>query len=374
MKRNLKKFTLLLLHFFFFCYLVYSSKDIKNEGYIKILSFLSLETLTISIFFLFKKGKIFSSTKKFFYILSFFIVIFLNYLGIDYLAFSIIIIISIELPIILYLFILFLVKEKFVYFIYTMLNLFLFTISLILIALDFKWEFLGLLILKNFIIFSIYSTVYFLVIILLKNKKRIMMTGSLLKKNVKNNILMIFHLLFIILLTYNSEKIEAPYYKEVTLFISFELFGIILFYSMEIYIEHLYKKIIFSLLFYFLIIKIFEYLDKEIIDFLFLFTGLEILLLILALFIYSIVKKSIAHLGYALIELVWYIIFIFFNAASSIPELGSLELHTLHIFSAYIVVSLLYASLFQKNERKKLKDTDDFIKIMKGIKDNEFKK
>ena len=85
-----------------------------------------------------------------------------------------------------------------------MLNLFLFTISLILIALDFKWEFLGLLILKNFIIFSIYSTVYFLVIILLKNKKRIMMTGSLLKKNVKNNILMIFHLLFIILLTYNS--------------------------------------------------------------------------------------------------------------------------------------------------------------------------
>jgi len=240
-----------------------------------------------------------------------------------------------------------------------MLNLFLFTISLILIALDFKWEFLGLLILKSFIIFSIYSTVYFLVIILLKNKKRIMMIGSLLKKNVKNNMLMIFHLLFIILLTYNSEKIEAPYYKEVILFISFELFGIILFYSVEKYIGNLYKKIIFSLLFYFLIIKIFAYLDKEIIEFLFLLTGLEILLLILALFIYSIVKKSIAHLGYALIELVWYIIFIFFNAASSIPELGGLELRTLHIFLAYIVVSLLYASLFQKNESKKI--ANDFI-------------
>jgi len=90
-----------------------------------------------------------------------------------------------------------------------------------------------------------------------------------------------------------------------------------------------------------------------------LFTGLEILLLILALFICSIVKKSIAHLGYALIELVWYIIFIFFNAASSIPELGGLELRTLHIFSAYIVVSLLYASLFQKNESKKI--ANDFI-------------
>ena len=360
MKKNIKKFILLLLHFFFFCYLIYSSKDIKDESYIKLLSFLSLETLIISIFFIFKKDKLFSSTKIFFCILSFFIVIFLNYLGIDYLAFSIIIIISIELPIILYLFILFLVKEKFVYFIYTMLNLFLFSISLILIALDFKWKFLGLLILKSFIIFSIYSTVYFLVIILLKNKKRIMMTGSLLKKNVKNNILMIFHLLFIILLTYNSEKIESTYYKEVTLFISFELF-VILFYSMEKYIEHLYKKINFSLLFYFLIIKIFEYLDKEIIDFLFLFTGLEILLLILALFIYSIVKKSIAHLGYALIELVWYIVFIFFNVASSIPELGGLELHTLHIFLAYIVVSLLYVSLFQKNESKKLKSVNDII-------------
>ena len=53
MKKNIKKFILLLLHFFFFCYLIYSSKDMKNEGYIKILSFLSLETLTISIFFSF---------------------------------------------------------------------------------------------------------------------------------------------------------------------------------------------------------------------------------------------------------------------------------------------------------------------------------
>lgn len=90
MKKNLKKFILLLLHFFFFCYLVYSSKDIKNGSYIKILSFLSLETLTISIFFLFKKGKLFSSTKIFLSFLSFFIIIFLDYLGTDYLAFSII--------------------------------------------------------------------------------------------------------------------------------------------------------------------------------------------------------------------------------------------------------------------------------------------
>ena len=31
MKKNIKKFILLLLHFFFFCYLIYSSKDIKDE-------------------------------------------------------------------------------------------------------------------------------------------------------------------------------------------------------------------------------------------------------------------------------------------------------------------------------------------------------
>ena len=105
MKKNIKKFILLLLHFFFFCYLIYSSKDIKDEIYIKLLSFLSLETLIISIFFIFKKDNLFSSTKIFFCLLSFFIVIFLNYLGIDHLAFSIIIIILIELPILLYLFI-----------------------------------------------------------------------------------------------------------------------------------------------------------------------------------------------------------------------------------------------------------------------------
>lgn len=66
MKRNLKKFILLFFHFFFFCYLVYSSKDMKNEGYIKILSFLSLETLTISIFFFLKKVKYLVVQKYFF--------------------------------------------------------------------------------------------------------------------------------------------------------------------------------------------------------------------------------------------------------------------------------------------------------------------
>lgn len=82
----------------------------------------------------------------------------------------------------------------------------------------------------------------------------------------------------------------------------------------------------------------------------------EIILLILILFIYSIIKKSKFHLGYSLIVLVWYVIFIFFNVISSIPELNGLELH---IFLAYIVVSWLYSSLFEKNESKKIESKGD---------------
>ena len=53
-KKNIKNYILLLLHFFYICYFIYSNKDIGNESYTKLLSFLSLETLIISIFFIFK--------------------------------------------------------------------------------------------------------------------------------------------------------------------------------------------------------------------------------------------------------------------------------------------------------------------------------
>lgn len=170
----------------------------------------------------------------------------MDYLGIAYLEFSVAIIILIELPIILYLFILFLIEEEFIYFLYTILNLFLFTISLTLCIFDAKQEFLELLILKSFIIYCI---VYFLSIILLKNKKIFLILDNLIKKDIKKNVFMIFHFLFIILLIYNSQKYEAPYYEEVTIFISFELFGIIVFYGLKKYIENLYKKIIFYFVF-----------------------------------------------------------------------------------------------------------------------------
>ena len=339
MKKNIKNFISLLLHSFFICYFIYNNKDTGNECYTKLLSFLSLEILGISIFFILKKDKLLNSTKIFLSLLSFFIIIFLDYFGITYLEISITIIMLIELMIILYLFILFLVEEKFIYFLYTIINLFLFTISLILNTSNFNIEdnFFKFLILKIFIIYGILTFLYFM----------------LLKEMKKNIIFLIFHFLFIILLIYKSQNLVSPYYKEVVIFISLELFGILKFYNSKKYIKNLNIKIGIFFLFWFLIIESFKYFNKIIIESLLMCIALETILLILVLFVCFVTKRSKFYLGYALIELLWYIIFIFFNLISSTPELSGLELHVLHIFLAYILVSWLYTSLFKKNESKK---------------------
>ena len=227
MKKNIKNFISLLLHSFFICYFIYNNKDTGNECYTKLLSFLSLEILGISIFFILKKDKLLNSTKIFLSLLSFFIIIFLDYFGITYLEISITIIMLIELMIILYLFILFLVEEKFIYFLYTIINLFLFTISLILNTSNFNIEdnFFKFLILKIFIIYGILTFLYFM---LLKEIKRNKIIDNFMKKNI---IFLIFHFLFIILLIYKSQNLVSPYYKEVVIFISLELFGILKFYN-----------------------------------------------------------------------------------------------------------------------------------------------
>ncbi len=225
MKNNIKNYILLLLHFFYIYYFIYSNKDIGNESYTKLLSFLSFEILEVSIFFIFKKDILFNSVKIFLSLLSFFIIIFLNYFGITYLEISITIIMLIELPIILYLFIIFLVEEKFIYFLYTILNLLLFTILLILNTFNFniKDNFFNFFILKIFIIYGILTFLYFM---LLKEIKRNKIIDNFMKKNI---IFLIFHFLFIILLIYRSQNLGSPYYEEVIIFISFELFGIIVF-------------------------------------------------------------------------------------------------------------------------------------------------
>ena len=339
MKNNIKNYILLLLHFFYICYFIYSNKEIGNESYIKLLSFLSFEILGVSIFFIFKKDILFNSVKIFLSLLSFFIIIFLNYFGITYLESFITIIMLIELPIILYLFIIFLVEEKFIYFLYMILNLFLFSISLILNTFNFNVEdnFLNFFILKIFIIYGILTFLYFM---LLKEIKRNKIIDNFMKKNI---IFLIFHFLFIILLICRSQNLGSPYYEEVIIFISFELFGIIVFYNSKKYIKNLNVKIGLFFLFWSLIIES-----------LLMCIALETILLILVLFIYSITKRSKFYLGYALIELLWYIIFIFFNLISSTPELSGLELHILHILLAYIIVSYFYISLFKKNESKRM--------------------
>ena len=348
MKKNIKNYILLLLHFFYIYYFIYSNKDTGNECYTKLLSFLSFEILGVSIFFILKKDRLFNSVKIFLSLLSFFIIIFLNYFGITYLEISITIIMLIELPIILYLFIIFLVEEKFIYFLYTILNLFLFTIILNTYNFNIEDNLLKLLILKIFITYGILTFIYFILLIEIKKNK---IMNNFMKKNV---VFLIFHFLFIILLIYKSKNFGSPYYEEVIVFISFELFGIIVFYDLKKYIKNLNVKIGLFFLFWSLIIESFKYFNKIIIESLLMCIALETILLILILFVYSITKRSKFHLGYALIELLWYIIFIFFNLISSIPELSGLELHILHILLAYIIVSYLYVSLFKKNESKRI--------------------
>ena len=348
MKKNIKNYILLLLHFFYIYYFIYSNKDTGNECYTKLLSFLSFEILGVSIFFIFKKDILFNSVKIFLSLLSFFIIIFLNYFGITYLEISITIIMLIELPIILYLFIIFLVEEKFIYFLYTILNLFLFTIILNTYNFNIEDNLLKLLILKIFITYGILTFIYFILLIEIKKNK---IMNNFMKKNV---VFLIFHFLFIILLIYKSKNFGSPYYEEVIVFISFELFGIIVFYDLKKYIKNLNVKIGLFFLFWSLIIESFKYFNKIIIESLLMCIALETILLILVLFIYSITKRSKFYLGYALIELLWYIIFIFFNLISSIPELSGLELHILHILLAYTIVSYLYVSLFKKNESKRI--------------------
>ena len=350
MKKNIKNYILLLLHFFYIYYFIYSNKDTGNECYTKLLSFLSFEILGVSIFFIFKKDILFNSVKIFLSLLSFFIIIFLNYFGITYLEISITIIMLIELPIILYLFIIFLVEEKFIYFLYTILNLFLFTISLILNTYNFNIEdnLLKLLILKIFITYGILTFIYFILLIEIKKNK---IMNNFMKKNV---VFLIFHFLFIILLIYKSKNFGSPYYEEVIVFISFELFGIIVFYDLKKYIKNLNVKIGLFFLFWSLIIESFKYFNKIIIESLLMCIALETILLILVLFVCSVTKRSKFYLGYALIELLWYIIFIFFNLISSTSELSGLELNILHILLAYIIVSYLYVSLFKKNESKRI--------------------
>lgn len=178
-----------------------------------------------------------------------------------------------------------------------------------------------------------------------------------MKENIKKWIFIIFRFLFVIILIYKPQNSENIYYAEVVIFISFELFGILVFYIKKSYTKYLKKIIGGYLISCFLLVELFHYFMKICIEWFITIITIGTIILILILFIYSIIKKNKFYFGYTILELFWLIIFIFLNILSTVPELSTLRLTKIHIFLAYIVVSFLYFPLLKKNEKYKNKES-----------------
>ena len=191
---------------------------------------------------------------------------------------------------------------------------------------------------------------------LFKIKKKFTIIDILIKKDIKKNIFKVLHFFFIVSLIYNSQNSKAPHYEEVIIFISFELFGIIVFYSIKEYIISLENKINLYLLFCFLLVEIFKYFDDIGIEFLFNATLINTFISIIILFIYFIVKKDSFYLILLIVELFWFTIFLFFNLLSSSPDLGNYDINLQTILGVYILGIFLYVKLFKKNEHIKEKE------------------
>lgn len=360
MRNHTRDYAFILLHCLIIFYFVCNNKiieDIQYIKYIKIFLFLSLELLGTFLFFQLKKDtKPLNNVSFFLTILCFLFIIFLEYFGITYLEILTTIIIIINLPLILYNFMLFLMKESYLYFLYTILNLLFLIIFSILNTFSFnvKSFFSNQLMFKIFIVYIIIGISC--LVLFGKEKSEIIVTKNFIKKDPKNIVFGVLHFLVTILLVYKSQNFKPPYYKEVIIFISFELFGFLMLYNIKKYIKNLKRKIVSYLFFSFFIIKVFEYLSNVLIDTLFIIVVLETILLIILLFLFFIIKKNIFYITYAIIELIWFIIFMFINMISSIPELSTLELNIFHILLAYIVVNYLYFLLFKENEKKIIKE------------------
>ena len=63
-----------------------------------------------------------------------------------------------------------------------------------------------------------------------------------MKENIKKWIFIIFRFLFVIILIYKPQNSENIHYAEVVIFISFELFGILVFYIKKSYTKYLKNK------------------------------------------------------------------------------------------------------------------------------------
>ena len=166
----------------------------------------------------------------------------------------------------------------------------------------------------------------------------------------------LLHFFIIFFLTYRVQNLKNPYYCEIIIFTSFEVFGIIIFYNIKEYIISLENKINLYLLFCFLLIEIFKYFDDIGIEFLFYVAIIDVFISIIILFIHFIIKKDGFYFILLIAELFWLTIFLFFNLLSSSPDLKNYNINLQSILGVYTLGIFLYIKLFKKNESKKLKN------------------
>ena len=362
MKRSIGYYFLIVIKFFLISCLIYQLAIKGTYMYYKgVTAFILLELLEIFIFY--KLNKNVNNLKLNFYflsslILNFFLINYFYYLGEKYI--EILLFLSLLLFfILLYSFLLFLIEENLFYFKYTLISFsyLLFLIYLTVPIIPPKKEEISYIV-------GIFYIVYVLMIFLFKevekrNKNKLLIFINKEEKSNKKHVFNIIRILIYSLLFYISIRYRDIHYKIILFFITFELFGIMIFYKKNFFIKNLMKKIELYLLFNFFMILIFYYLGKIKEEF-FVFTEVIIMfspfILALLSLIYLLIKKMKFYLIYSLILLLWGLFFIMPNLAGIPPELGEYNLSILHIFIACIIVSYLYIPLFRKNEKYRSKE------------------
>lgn len=362
MKRSIGYYFLIVIKFFLISCLIYQLAIKGTYMYYKgVTAFILLELLEIFIFY--KLNKNVNNLKLNFYflsslILNFFFINYFYYLGEKYI--EILLFLSLLLFfILLYSFLLFLIEENLFYFKYTLISFsyLLFLIYLTVPIIPPKKEEIGYIV-------GIFYIVYVLMIFLFKevekrNKNKLLIFINKDEKSNKKHTFNIIRILIYSLLFYISIRYRDIHYKIFLFFITFELFGIMIFYKKNFFIKYLMKKIELYLLFNFFMILIFYYLGKIREEF-FVFTEVIIMfspfILALLSLIYLLIKKMKFYLIYSLILLLWGLFFVMPNLAGIPPELGEYKLSILHIFIACIIVSYLYTPLFKKNEKYRSKE------------------
>lgn len=356
MREYFKNYIFVFLRFLIIFYLTYKLRHInENIEYLYIIKILFLFFLELLEIYIFYNKKIYSKYLRkligICFLTNFLIIESLTFFKQINIEFFIYFIILLSPPMILYLFISFLLKQENFYVVYTGINLFYFILFLFLTSSELplsKRDFdLYILIVIFYVMYIIITSFYF--ILYKEDKKKFTFKKEIYKKNFKILIFIIFHFFINILLIYKTHSSSSIYYIKTIIFISFELFGILIFYLNNNYIKFLKKTLSLYILFCFIFINIFDYLGDSYIEILLISIVYSSIFLILAIFIYSIIKKEKFYFIYSIILLLWEIFFNLLNIIGN-TEAWTYELNLPHILIAYIVISFLYAELFKKNK------------------------